>query len=148
MKATWFAAWCTVGFWSVLLARIVQAAPLGTVFTYQGRLNLNGSPVNDSCDFAFSLWDDGGSGQPPTGGNQIGSTLTFDGQGGSPAPISVANGLFTVELDFGPSAFDGDERFLEIKVRCPTGVGGYTTLARASPSATVRALYLSRNRRG
>ena len=28
---------------------------LGTEFTYQGRLTLNGGPVTDTCDFRFSL---------------------------------------------------------------------------------------------
>ncbi|MEJ2750621.1 MAG: hypothetical protein P8183_22355, partial [Anaerolineae bacterium] len=30
-------------------------------FTYQGYLDDNGVPVNDICDFEFSLWDSSGS---------------------------------------------------------------------------------------
>jgi hypothetical protein len=70
----------------------IQAA-LGTAFTYQGQLKKAGSPISDTCDFQFSLWDAAGSGSPPTGGNQIGSTQTG---------VSVSNGYFTIsDLDFG-----------------------------------------------
>ncbi|MGD8398716.1 MAG: hypothetical protein PVG11_07655, partial [Anaerolineae bacterium] len=31
--------------------------PLGTAFTYQGRLEDGGEPVTDDCDFRFGLWD-------------------------------------------------------------------------------------------
>ena len=41
-------------------------AQMGTAFTYQGQLKQAGEPMNDVCDFRFSLWDDGGE--------QIGTT--------------------------------------------------------------------------
>src|SRR5262249_7212710 len=50
------------------------------------------------------------------GGNQIGSTLLFDGGNGNPPPISVTNSLFTVNLDFGANAFSGSARWLQIFV--------------------------------
>ena len=31
--------------------------PLGTAFTYQGRLDRDGSPFTGTCDFQFGLWD-------------------------------------------------------------------------------------------
>jgi hypothetical protein len=101
------------------------------VFTYQGRLNHGGTPANSDYDLQFSLWDDAGSGSPPVGGLQIGTTLCADN-------VAVANGLFTVELDFGPTAFNGDARFLETGVR-PGAVGdctdttAYTTLSPRQP---------------
>jgi len=98
---------------------------LSTGFTYQGQLASSGRPVNGACDFRFSLWDAAGSGSPPTGGTQIGSTQPQDN-------VSVTNGLFTVRLDFG-NAFTGDARYLQIGVRCPAGSGGYTTLAPRQP---------------
>jgi len=91
-------------------------AALGTAFTYQGQLKQDGSPVNGNCDFLFTLWD------TETGGNQIGPDQ-------QKSNVPVTNGYFTVELDFGDSAFQGDARWLEIAVRCPAGSGSYTTLA-------------------
>ena len=102
-----------------------SAEPLGTAFTYQGQLKQGGVPVDGLADFEFTLWDDAAT--PP--GVQVGSTLTFDGQGGNPAPIDVVDGLFTAQLDFGADTFDGVEaRWLEVAVRFPVGGGAYTTL--------------------
>jgi len=100
-------------------------AALGTAFTYQGQLKKAGNPVNGTCDFQFSLWDAAGSGSPPTGGNQIGSTQTKTG-------VSVSNGLFTVQLDFGADAFQGDARWLQIRVKC-AGDSDYVTLSPRQP---------------
>ncbi len=103
--------------------------PLGTAFTYQGHLNSGGGAVNGTCDFQFGLWDAG------VNGAQIGSTQTV-------SSVTVANGLFIVQLDFGSSAFTGDARWLEIAVRCPAGSGTYTTLTpRQSLTAAPYALY-------
>jgi hypothetical protein len=68
-------------------------------FTFQGLLDDDLSPVNGEHNFEFSLWDD------PVEGTQIGQTLVFDGNGSNPPPIMVTDGLFTVELDFGPDIF-------------------------------------------
>jgi hypothetical protein len=104
-------------------------APLGTTFTYQGQLQQDGSPVNGTCDLQFGLFDSA------TGGNQIGIT-----QNVSPAPVT--GGLFTVQLDFGSSAFTGDGRWLQIALRCPVGNGLYTTLTPRQPlTAPPYALY-------
>jgi hypothetical protein len=91
------------------------ASALGTAFTYQGQLKQGGNPVTATCDFQFSLRDD------PSDGTQIGSTQIKEG-------VSVSNGLFTVQLDFGDGAFQGDARWLQIAVRCPTGSGSYIPL--------------------
>lgn len=99
---------------------------LGTAFTYQGRLMRDGGPINDICDFRFSLWDAVGSGSPPSGGTQIGSPQTKTG-------VPVTEGLFTVQLNFDSGAFQGDARWLQVAVRCPTGVGGYATLSPRQP---------------
>ncbi|MFN2292207.1 MAG: hypothetical protein ACK2UC_13525 [Anaerolineae bacterium] len=98
-------------------------AVLATAFTYQGQLTNVSGPVDDNCDFEFSLWDAAGSGEPPTGGSQIATTQTKTN-------VSVDGGLFTIpDLDFGHAAFTGDARWLQIAVRCPTGGGDYTSLA-------------------
>jgi hypothetical protein len=103
----------------------IQAA-LGTAFTYQGQLKKAGSPISGTCDFQFSLWDEAGSGSPPTGGNRIGITQT--------ATISVTNGLFTAQIDFGSGAFQGDARWLQIGVKC-AGDASYVTLSPRQPLA-------------
>lgn len=122
---------------AVLFASVaVQAAPLGSAFTYQGQLKQNGISVNGAADLIFTLWTDAAA------GSQVGSTLTFDGAGGNPAPVNVAGGLFQVELDFGAAAFTGDELYLEIQARFPAGSGAYTLLgARQKLTAAPYALY-------
>ncbi len=96
-------------------------ALLGTAFTYQGQLKKDGAPVNGTCDFLFSLWDD------PTAGSQIGTNQ-------EKLNVSVSNGLFTIpDLDFGADAFNGDARWLRIRVRCPAGSGDYTVLDPRQP---------------
>lgn len=95
-------------------------APLGTGFTYQGKLTDSNLPVNTACDFQFGLWDE------ETGGAQLGNTQTVGG-------VPVEGGLFTVVVnagsEFGPDAFDGEARWLEIGVRCPAGSGTFVPLA-------------------
>ncbi len=93
----------------------IQAA-LGTAFTYQGRLTDGGNPANGTYDFQFKLFD------ADSDGTQVGSTVTVDDE-------TVTDGLFTVQLDFGSDAFDGNARWLEIGVRPGSSTGGYTTLS-------------------
>lgn len=109
------------------------AAPLGTGFTYQGRLDSSGGPVNGTANLRFSLWDAAGTGNPPVGGNQIGASQLL-------ANVPVANGLFVVLLNdggqFGANAFSGDARWLQIEVCADTGCGSLTIL---SPRQAVTA---------
>lgn len=84
--------------------------PLGSAFTYQGRLGQSGAPANGSFPMAFTLWD------AAAAGTQVGPTLTFNGQGGNPPTVVVLNGVFTVALDFGAGAFGPSARWLEITV--------------------------------
>jgi hypothetical protein len=56
--------------------------------------------------------------------------------------VTVAGGLFTVALDFGSVALDGNARWLNIQVRYPSGAGVYTTLTpRQKLTGTPYALY-------
>ena len=104
-------------------------AATGSAFTYQGRLDKNGSGVTGACDFQFSLYD------APSNGTQVGATVTKTG-------VSVTDGLFTTELDFGGNAFDGEARYLQIAVKC-SGDAGYTTLSgRVAINGTPYALGL------
>jgi hypothetical protein len=97
-----------------------RAGALSTAFTYQGQLKLKGAPVNGLCDFTFSLFD------AVTRGTQIpcnGCPQIVQG-------VSVANGLFSVQLNdlnqFGATAFNGSDRWLEITTRCPAGSDSYS----------------------
>ncbi len=86
---------------------VSPASPLaqnGSAFTYQGQLRKNGAPVNASCNASFGLFDS------PTGGAQVGGTVTS-------ATLQVANGLFTIPLDFGWN-FTGEARWLETAIGC------------------------------
>ena len=86
-----------------LLAGVHQANAQGTTaFTYQGQLHDSSTNANGTYAMAFALYDSA------SGGNQIGSTLTT-----SP---TIANGLFTVNLDFGAGAFTGAARWLDITI--------------------------------
>ncbi len=88
---------------------------VGTAFTYQGRLLTSGSPADGLFDLSFRLMDAAG------GGTQIGATFVVDN-------AVVADGRFTVELNFGTSAFGNGARWLEISVR-PGAGGAYTLLS-------------------
>jgi hypothetical protein len=81
------------------------AAPLGHAFTYQGQLIRGTTPVSETCQMAFRLYDAGDDGL------QVGDTITTS--------VAVVDGLFTVPLDFGAGAFPGQARWLDIAVKCP-----------------------------
>jgi len=108
---------------SVLVSQTLAAhaqSPLGTEFTYQGQLKASGLPAVSNADFEFALFD------AVTDGSQIGSTLRQDN-------VGIVSGLFTVSLDFGADAFNGEARWLEVAVRSPAGSGSFTTLTPRQP---------------
>ena len=107
------------------------ASPVGTAFTYQGQLKSEETPYDGTCDFQFGLWD------ALADGAQFGITLTK-------LNVSVNEGFFAVQLDWGANAFQGDARWLEISVRCPAGGGDYTLLTPRQPlTPTPYALYVA-----
>ncbi len=80
----------------------VAATAQGTAITYQGQLKNSGAPVNGTTNFTFKLFD------ALAAGTQQGSTLTQNG-------VSVTNGLFTTQLDFGVGPWTANQpRWLEI----------------------------------
>jgi hypothetical protein len=77
---------------SCLLSAICFSAfAQGTAFSYQGRLNANGSPASGNYDFRFRLDAD------PLGNTILGTMLTN--------AIPVTNGLFATTIDFGAGLF-------------------------------------------
>ena len=98
----------------VIAALAGNALAQTTAFTYQGTLNDGTSPASGNYDFEFALFD------AVSGPNQVGMTLIRNN-------VAVANGSFTVSLDFG-GQFPGSARFLEVRVRL-AGQPGITTLA-------------------
>lgn len=103
----------------LLAIRIVPAQT--TNFTYQGKLADAGIPANGSYDFQFKLFD-----TPTVGtGTQQGSPVTVPN-------VTVTNGIFTVQIDFGLGVFPGADRFLEIAVK-PVSSGTFTILGPRQP---------------
>jgi hypothetical protein len=104
---------------------------LGTVFTYRGQLKKNNAPVNASCNMTFSLWD------TPNGNTQIGSNQVIN-------LVAVTNGQFTVQLngagEFGPDAFNGQDRWLQTTVQCANDTSP-TTLSRQQLTAVPYGLH-------
>jgi trimeric autotransporter adhesin len=97
-----------------LSAGSIPALAQGTAIHYQGQLTDTGSLANGSYDFRFELFDAG------SGGSPVGVPLTN-------TAVSVSNGLFAVELDFGPGVFPGADRWLELGVR-KVAPNAFTTL--------------------
>lgn len=87
-----------------------SASAQTTVFTYQGRLTDSAATATGTYDFQFVLYDQS---------NAVIGTIQHNG-------VSVSNGTFTVQLDFGVM-FPGADRFLEIRVKCPADAS-YTAL--------------------
>lgn len=92
------------------------AAALGSGFTYQGRLEIEGAPAGGIYDLQFRLFD------AATGGTQVGSTVTREN-------VAVSEGLFSVLLDFGTAVFDGQALWLEVAVREGDSDGAYSSLS-------------------
>lgn len=97
-----------------------MAQPVSNAFTYQGELRDGGAVADGIYDLRFRLYD------ALAGGAQVGPTLCVDN-------VPVADGKFSVELDFG-GIFGGTSRYMEIDVRADTGLTcgsstGFTTLS-------------------
>ena len=107
----------------------VIPVPMGTGFTYQGRLIHDSEATDGPHDFEFKLYDS------PVGGNQLASTIDIN-------DLDVIDGYFTVELDFNdPNVFNGDACWLDISVR-PGDSNSFTTLSpRQQLTPTPYAIY-------
>jgi len=100
----------------------LQAAPPVT-FTYQGQLKEAGLPVNGLIDLNVTLTD--------VDGQKL-ESVDF------PA-VGVVNGLFTVDLAFSSSHFQGDPLFLLIAVRNPHDPTDTAPFLKLSPLQPINA---------
>src|SRR5438445_692956 len=103
-----------------LASGYLQANPLGTAFTYQGRLFDGGSPANGQYELQLALFN------VLAGPGQVGRTLTNSN-------VAISNGLFTTGLDFGAGSFNGTAYWLEIGVRTSGSADAFTILSPRQP---------------
>lgn len=122
----------TIKLLPTLLLLSTLIAPLSiyaqsTAFTYQGFLTDQGAPLNGAAELQLTLWN------APSNGTQVAAIVPAS------VIVGVTNGLFTVPVDFGASAFNGQDRWMQIDVR--TTIGPFSTLAPRQPvTATPYAL--------
>src|SRR6185503_14373242 len=102
----------------ILILSVVTAQAQTTTFTYQGKFTDGGTAANGIYDMQFKLFDSATVGA----GTQIGSTITN-------ATVTITEGVFTVQLDFGAAAFPGADRFVEIGVRSAGSTSPFTVLS-------------------
>lgn len=95
--------------------RVLSAESQDSSFTYQGYLADGGIAVDANCDMRFRLFADA------SGDTVVSDFITR-------ADVVVNQGIFNVNLDFG-NVFATEKRWLEVRVRCPSGSGSYTVLS-------------------
>jgi hypothetical protein len=100
---------------STLDARLSTLFAQGTAFTYQGRLQNNGSPASGTYNLAFWLFN------ASNGVSAVAGPVVTNG-------VMVTNGLFTVQIDFGAAVFTGAANWLQIGVETNLA-SSFTTLA-------------------
>ncbi len=101
----------------------LASEPLGTTFTYQGKLTDAGAPAQGIYDLRFTIYDS------INGGSPIAVPKTN-------SAVAVSNGLFTVTLDFGRLVFGGEARWLEIAART-NNLGTFATFPARQPLTAV-----------
>lgn len=116
----------TLGVFSLFLLGHAVSAPLGTSFTFQGELKSTGVTVDGPINFEFEPFD------AVSGGNSL---APHESQ-----TLTLTNGIFSTQLDFGDAIFAGEAVWIEVRVR--QGSGNFTTLSpRQNLSATPYALH-------
>jgi len=102
--------------------------PMSSAFTYQGYLRDGSSPAEGNYDFLFDLYD------AEEDGTLLGSLPQED--------MAVVDGYFTVALNYGAGAFNGEAHWLEISVRPGSETGAHTLLTpRQALTAVPHASY-------
>jgi hypothetical protein len=93
----------------------VSVVAQGTAFTYQGRLDDGTNAANGLYDIRASAWN------AVSGGTMLSAYYTN-------LAVPVSNGLFTVQVDFGPGLFTGETAWLQIGVRSNGTAVNFTAL--------------------
>lgn len=109
-----FAAACAV-LLVFIAVQPAQAEPVGPGITYQGLLESSGEPYTGEAFFRVRPYS------AESGGLLLGPEVSTTAQ--------VVDGLFALDLDFGPFVFIGDDIWLEIDVRTPADSGVFTILS-------------------
>ncbi len=126
-----------LGFWANLLRvvpllaiiAIVHAEPLGTHFSFQGVLQIDGTNADGIFDFQMEPFDS------PLLGTSVGTAVTIEN-------IAVTGGSYNLELDFGIGPFNGERVWLEVHYRRRDQGGDFERLPwRDELSATPYALH-------
>ena len=103
---------------AVIVCSTSALAQLETIFVYQGSLMEAGEPASGEYEFQLRLLDD----------------LNFQISTTQFSSAVINEGIFQIDMDFGPGAFDGSTRYLEVSVRPFMDAGPYTLL---SPSQLI-----------
>lgn len=104
----------------ILTAQSSRPSSIGTAINYQGRLTEMGQPANGQYEIRFQIFG------AANGGNPLGTDTR--------APVPVADGLFTTQIDFGSGVFNGTAYWLEVAARSNGSQSPYTILTRGSRS--------------
>jgi hypothetical protein len=106
------------------------ADTIAAVISYQGRLvhPVTGAPLSGTYDLEFAFWSLSG------GGSQIGATISRNAQ-------AITNGLYSTQLEVDPANINGQELWLQIRVRT-TGGTWETLTPRVQVLPTAYALSL------
>jgi hypothetical protein len=93
--------------------------------TYQGRLNVSGTPTSSPHDIEFRLCSSE-TGDCTTAPGLVGTDMHLN--------VTVTGGIFSVTLNFAaPNAFDGSDRWLLIGVKAAGSPGPYQSLLPRQP---------------
>lgn len=109
--------YCLLSFVFTFIVFAADASAQITAITYQGRLTDSSMSPSGVYDFRFQLYNNFGV--------PAGSAITVE-------DVQVTNGIFTVQLDFGSTAFSQSgftSRTIEIAVRPGNSTGSFTALA-------------------
>ncbi len=98
----------------------VRAQSASAAISYQGMLTDRLGPARGKFDLGFTLKDD------PIAGKTVGQPILVRG-------LEITDGLFTANLNFGPDAFDGSGRWLELSVLPANSANAFAVLSPRQP---------------